>query len=345
MTLVRKKGIISKKWLSFLAVGALVLGLLAWRSLSRLFWQLVFAGLLSAMALPLCTRLEKKLSRPWASAGAVGVLVVVGLGVIGLLIPHVIAQATLFLSEAPRLMSQLKDLWQRLARSDHLAAMGLDANAPEQWIFALGQWINGSLPGLISGLGAGVDAVSRAFLSPVLAYYFLKDREMFGYRLSLWIPLQYRKRVLTAFQEMRREAGGYLRGQGLISLAVAALTALGLLLVGIPAWLALGLLMGLCEWIPYLGPLLGGIPIALFALPMGWGALLWGLGVTVAVQQIEGFFLSPRLMAGATGLHPVSVVLLLSAGGLLAGLAGMMAALPLFVCVRGALRVLYETWE
>ena len=67
--------------------------------------------------------------------------------------------------------------------------------------------------------------------------------------------------------------------------------------------------------------------------------MLRGLGVAIAVQQIEGFFLSPYLMSGAMGLHPVSVILLLSAGGLLWGLWGMMIALPLFVCLRGAARV------
>ena len=103
--------------------------------------------------------------------------------------------------------------------------------------------------------------------------------------------------------------------------------------------------MGLCELIPYIGPFIGAVPIALFSWPMGLSTLLWALGVAIAVQQIEGYFLSPHLMAGATGLHPVYVLLLLSAGGLLWGVLGMVIALPLFVCVRGAARVLYETRE
>lgn len=139
---------------------------------------------------------------------------------------------------------------------------------------------------------------------------------------------------------MRREAGGYVRGQLLVALAVAVLTALGLMIVGIPAWLVLGIVMGLCELIPYVGPLIGGVPIAVFSLPLGMTTTLWALGVTILIQQIEGFFLSPFLMAGATGLHPVYVVLLLTAGGLLMGLPGMMIVLPAFLCVRGGIRVL-----
>ena len=198
------------------------------------------------------------------------------------------------------------------------------------------------LPGLITSLTAGAETLSRGVLSPVPAYYFLRDRETFTYTLSMWIPRSRRKCVLTAIQGMSRETAGYIRGQLLISLAVGVLTAAGLFLVGLPAWLTLGILMGFCEFIPYVGPFLGAIPIALFALPRG-SAALWAMAVTVGVQQLEAFFLSPFLMAGATGLHPVYVALLLSAGGMIAGLPGMMLALPLFLCVRGGARILADS--
>ena len=317
--------------------------LLAWGSLGRLMGQLLFALLLSAMALPLCRWMERRLSRAWAAAGAVGALVLALLGAAGLLLPQLISQISFVIAEAPRLMVRLQELWDGLARLEWIKMLGLDGEGPGKWMNSASAWISENLPALLSGIGSGIDTLSRGFLSPVLAYYFLRDRETFCYRLSLWIPLKYRRRALAAAQEMRREAGGYVRGQMLVAAAVAVLTALGLLMVGIPAWLALGLLMGICEWIPYVGPLIGGVPIALFALPRGLSALLWSLGITIFVQQVEGYFLSPRLMAGATSLHPVYVLLLLSAGGLLAGLPGMVAAVPLFVCLRGAARVLYET--
>ena len=118
---------------------------------------------------------------------------------------------------------------------------------------------------------------------------------------------------------------------------------LSLLIVGVPAWLLLGAVMGLCDLIPYLGPYLGMIPILLFSLPQGVSTALWAAAAAALVQQIESVFLSPRLMGGATGLHPVYVLLLLSAGGLLAGLPGMMAAVPCFVCLRGAAGGVYKS--
>ena len=319
------------------------LALLGWLPLRRLLGQLALALLLCAMALPLSRKMEKALPRPWAAGCAVAALALGAVGAVGMLIPPVITQISFIIAEAPGILSRFQEIWESLADSEWARLLQIDRAGPEKWIGGVTGWLGESLPALLSGIGAGIDALSRAFLAPVLAYYFLRDREFFSYKLSLWIPLRQRKRILTAFQEMRREAGGYMRGQMMVAGAVAALTGLGLLLAGVPAWLVLGLLMGACEFIPYIGPLIGGVPIALFSLPLGMRSLLWSLGITILVQQAEGYFLSPRLMAGTTGLHPVYVLLLLSAGGLIGGLPGMVIAVPAFVCLRGAARVLYET--
>lgn len=324
-----------------LAAAAGIAVVLCWGPLRTLLWQLAGAGLLFALALPVEKQLERWASRPLASGGAVGVLLIVILGLVSLLVPTCIAQISWVIGQAPGLLSRLQGIWEELMAQEWVQALGLQSDAPGKWIQSIGAWAAGALPQVISGIGAGVDWISRAFLAPILAYYFLRDREAFAYRLSLWIPLRQRKQALGALREMRREAGGYLRGQLLVALAVGVLTAVGLLLVGIPAWLALGLLMGACELIPYVGPLIGGVPIVLFSLPLGMETVLWAVGITIAVQQLEGYFLSPHLMGGATGLHPVYILLLLSTGGLLFGLIGMVLALPVFVCIRGAVRVLW----
>lgn len=341
-TLPKGRGV-SRAWQAVLAIGTAVLAAALWQPLSKLVWQVVLALALTALALPFVKQFEKRMTRPLAAMAGVGVLAAALIGMIGLLVPSIVSQVSLIAAQAPKLIEWIQTHIDRLYQVEWLQALPLDADAPGRWLSRLGEWVTGALPGVLGGIGTAADAVSRAFLSPILAYYFLRDREVFTYRLSLFIPLRHRKRILTALREMRREVGCYVRGQCLVALAVALLTALGLLCLGIPAWLALGLLMGVCELIPYVGPIIGGIPIALFALPLGFSRMLWAIVMTVAVQQIEGYILSPRLMAGATGLHPVWVLLLLSAGGLLWGLAGMMLALPLFVCLRGAARVLYDT--
>ncbi len=314
-----------------------------WIFLRRLAGQMLLALALTGLALPLARRLEKKWNRSLAAGVSVAGLMAVILGAVGLLAPPLISQASFLIVQAPQLLDDLLRLLEQLSRQEWAMRLGLNESMLRQGLLTVAGWAAGSLPGLIQGIGAGMDVLSRAILSPVLAYYFVRDRETFCYHLSLWIPLKHRKRVLAALREMRREAGGYGRGQALVAGAVAAFTALGLMLAGVPGWLVLGALMGVCEFIPYIGPLIGGLPIALLAFPLGWRTFFRAMGLTVLVQQIEGYFLSPRLMAGATGLHPVAVLLLLSAGGTLGGLMGMVAAVPAFVCARGAARVLLRT--
>ena len=199
------------------------------------------------------------------------------------------------------------------------------------------------IPRLAQWLGRLANRLLRAFLAPALAFYFLRDRESFCFQLSLLIPLHLRKPALLALKDMRRDVAAYFRGQLLVGASVAALTALGLFIIGTPSALALGLLMGVCDLIPYVGPYLGAIPILLFSLPQGIYAAVWALGVVLIVQQTESLFLSPHFMSGATGLHPAYVLLLLSFGGLIGGLGGMLLSLPLFICLRGALRSLQNT--
>ena len=329
------------QWAFFLGGAAALF--LAWGALSKLIGQVALALLLCACALPLEKRMEKRCSRPLAAGAAIGLLMLTLIGFLVLLVPSVAAQISLLVGEIPSLVALIQGIWQRIAGNERIQALHLPSDVPGKMIAQLGAWAAETAPKVLSSLGGIANTVSRAFLSPILAYYFLRDRDVFTYRLSLWIPLKQRKKVLTALKEMRREAGEYIRGQMMVAAAVAVLTAGGLLAVGAPSWLVLGLLMGLCELIPYVGPLIGGVPIALFSLSKGFTTMLWALGVTITVQQIEGYFLSPKLMAGATGLHPVWVLLLLTAGGLIGGLMGMVVALPLFVCLRGAARVLYET--
>ena len=180
--------------------------------------------------------------------------------------------------------------------------------------------------------------MSPVTLAPLLAFYLLRDRRRISANLTLLAPVKYRRAVVLAAREMRRETAGFLRGQLLLSGMVGLLTGLGLLLVGTPGWLVLGILMGIMELIPYIGPIIAGIPAVLLALSGGWSRALWTLAVLVGVQQLEGGFLSPRMLSGATKLSPLTVLLSISAGGVLGGTRGMLLALPVVVSLRGAAR-------
>ncbi len=327
----------ARTWLLLPLIAATALVAIFFQPLKRLLFQFLLATAIAACAHPLSKRLENRMPRSAASLIAIVSILLLLTGLMALALPFVISQITLVIAQAPSLLSQASEF---LSQYEWL---GISNASPEEWLERGGAWVTEQLPRWLGKLSTATDALSRAFIAPVLGYYLLRDREYFMFRGSMWIPLKYRKRVLTALREVRREAGGYLRGQLAVAGCVAAMTSIGLMIVGVPSWAALGMIMGVCELIPYVGAFIGAIPILLFSLPMGLSAMLMSLLVTFAVQQIEGIYLSPRLMGGATSLHPAHVLLLLSAGGLMFGLPGMLLVIPLFVCVRGAVRILYGT--
>ena len=98
--------------------------------------------------------------------------------------------------------------------------------------------------------------------------------------------------------------------------------------IGLDFWLALGLIAGITEIIPFLGPILGGGAAVMVALTDSWQKALMVLIFAVALQQLEGAFLVPRVMRNAVGMTPLTVILAVLIGGSLAGILGAVLAIP-----------------
>jgi predicted PurR-regulated permease PerM len=328
----------NQRLLKGLGIALLFIVLILWRVLWALLIQVALGALVMAAALPACRRMEKKMPRSVAASLSLLLLSGTVVAFALLFVPLLLKQVGQLAAMLPDILSQLRVKLESVQA--FLARQGLPMDGSQKMMLDKIQEMAGTaLPTLMAKVGSWAGSLSKLFLAPVFAFYFLRDREDLGQRLSLWIPLKYRRKSVAVTREMRREISGFWRGQLMISGVVGGLTALGLLIVGVPAWLLLGLLMGLLELIPYIGPFLGAIPVFLFSLPLGWGRVTWALVVVVLVQQLEGGMISPYLMSGATRLHPVTVLLAISAGGLLGGVAGMLLAVPVVVSLRGGLRM------
>lgn len=326
----QKKGAVA-----FLLSAGLVI--LLWRVLLALFTQILAAYVLMALALPLCRVLEKKLSPTLAATASFLALSLIGIAFLLLFVPPLLSQLKQLTESLPAVLSWAESQLAQLQQT--LTARGVDLAPIRDELFThLGQHAGSVVGSMARQAASAAAAAGKLFLAPLLAFYLLRDRKRISALLTLLIPIPYRARAVRAGREMRREAAAFLRGQLLVSAAVGLLTALGLLITGEPAWLLLGLLMGVMELIPYLGPFIAGVPAVLLALQRGFYPALWTLIVLLLVQQAEGSFLSPRLLSGATRLHPLAVLLAISAGSLLAGPMGMLAALPAVVALRGAVR-------
>lgn len=306
----------------------------------RLLSQLFLGALTAMAALPLARPLEKRMKRGAASALALGGLMVILLSLLLLLVPFLVTKTRQIALGLPEFLNRMGE-WMRQGEN-WLLQKGIPIE--ESWKSGLLARGEALLEGVVKLLGGWVQnfagSLGRWLLTPVFAFYLLRDRRKISEWALMLLPAAKRSSVVRIFREIRRETFGFLRAQLLISAAIGGLTAVGLLICGIPGWLFLGFVMAVLELIPYIGPVMGTGIVLVFSWQEGIVRLLWALGVILLVQQIEGNLLSPKLTGRMTRLHPLAVLLGVLAGGSLAGIAGILLAVPAILSLRAVFRVL-----
>ncbi|MEA2844978.1 MAG: hypothetical protein QOG78_259, partial [Rhodospirillaceae bacterium] len=154
-----------------------------------------------------------------------------------------------------------------------------------------------------------------------------------------------RARVREVMNEMGQMLRSWLLGQLVRSAVVAIVLAIALHLLGLPGAPLLGLQAGVANFIPYLGPLIAALPIALVAMPLGLSTLAWVLVIYFAIQTIEGFVIAPLIQKGSVNVAPAWTLFAIVIFGALFGALGVALAAPLLAVGRIAvLRFYVEDW-
>ena len=170
-------------------------------------------------------------------------------------------------------------------------------------------------------------------ITPVVAFYLLRDFDRMTSAMNEWLPRQYAETIRSLLMQIDKVMAGFIRGQGTICLILAIFYALSLTFVGLEFGLIIGLFSGLVSFIPFIGALLGLALSMLTALtqflPVGeYISIALVVVIFVVGQMAEGQFLTPRLLGDRIGLHPIWVMFSLLAGGALFGLLGVLIAVP-----------------
>jgi predicted PurR-regulated permease PerM len=189
--------------------------------------------------------------------------------------------------------------------------------------------------GVLSGAALAVELLTGALLSLVLTFFFVKD----GHRFGDWVARHAgaRGEELRAVGRRAFETlGAYLRGVATVGLIDAVLIGIGLAVVGVPLVVPLALLVFVGAFFPIVGAFVAGLAAALVALvSKGLVAALVIVGITVAVQQLEGHVLAPLVLGRAVRLHPAVILLALTGGAVVGGIPGAALAVPA-VAVAGS---------
>lgn len=191
-----------------------------------------------------------------------------------------------------------------------------------------------ALKNTLSRLLKTVSTLLDLVLAMVIAYYIMKDGEYFkNVSLSL-IPKKWRNGILGTCREINGVLSNFIQGQLLTALIVGTLEVIGLLLVGVKYPIILGMIGGIANIIPYFGPFIGAIPAVAVALIESPMKAIWTIIVFVVIQQLDNGFISPKIIEGRLGLHPVTTILAVLIGGEFFGIMGMLVSVPIAAMIK-----------
>ena len=309
------------------AVVAAVVALLAVLWFARTALLLLFAGILLAVLLDgLCQPLMRGTGMPKSLALF---LVLLTIALIFLLIGWI---------AGPVLAQQLEELGRNLSQ----AIMNFSqqaANETGQGGMLRGfNWseLVGLLPsplGIASGATAVASTVIGAAVSILIVIFFgvylALDPDTYVRLVLRFAPVERREELRGMFTEMGRILRRWLVGQLSAMAVVGLVTYLGLLILGIPLGFVLALLLGLFEFIPYIGPILGAAPMLLVSAGQGLDMFAWVVALYIVVQLLESYVITPIIQSRAVSLPPVLVIAGQLVFGAMFGVLGLALATPL----------------
>lgn len=336
----------------FWLAGCLILAFLLWL-FHAILMPFVVALVLGYLLDPLVGRMERlRLGRAGATTIIlVGSLVVV-IVTVALFSPMLVRQVAGFIKALPDLVKRAQDL--AVAAGDQVAhgrigellsKYGLGGSIADlrsgasDYANKAVAWIAASGNSVLSQTAALLDLLSLAVITPVVTFYILLDWPRMLGALEALIPPRSRDTVHAIVHDIDRALAGFLRGQLLVCLFLAAWYGIGLTVIGLNFGLLIGLLGGILSFVPYVGSLIVLVLSLLIAVVQGWPSwhlAAFALGVVLIGQFLEGNVLSPKLVGDKVGLHPVWIIFALLGFGSVFGFTGLLVAVP----VASALGVL-----
>jgi predicted PurR-regulated permease PerM len=339
----------------FWAIACAILIYLLWL-FSAVLLPFIMAIVVGYLLDPLVNKLEKMgMGRAAAvSVILVGSLVVI-IVVLTLFAPMLVRQVSGFVKALPDLINQAQGLVASISEqfahgwgSTILAKLGIDgggvaelknsvsdlANKGVAWLVAFGN-------GVLSRGAALLDLFSLLIITPVVGFYMLLDWRKMVETIDGLVPPRDRETVRAIAHDIDLALAGFLRGQSLVCLFLAAWYGIGLTLIGLNFGLLIGIIGGLLSFVPYVGSLVVLVLALLIATVQGWPS--WhlpalALGIVLVGQFLEGNVLSPKLVGDKVGLHPVWIIFALLAFGSVWGFTGLIVAVPVASAIGVLLR-------
>jgi len=329
-----------------------VLGFLVWKFYYIIFW-IIIAAILSFVGHPLVRFFDglhiRKLRMPHAMSTvlALFVIVLLFLGLLAVFVPLIINQAeTISKIDVDRLGDNLLGPLHRIDGKLHeIGAIPSGETLQDFAISRLKSLISlGNVSSLLGGFISTAGSIFVGLFSILfISFFFLKDENMFEEGLLLIVPEKKHAATRKVIAESKNLLVRYFIGVFLEVLGVMSLIAIGLWILGIKNALLIGFFGGIMNIIPYLGPIIGSIlgislgitgTLAFGSLNEFWPVVLKLTGVFLVVNFIDNNILVPMIYSKSVKSHPLEIFLVIILGGGIAGLTGMLLAVPVYTLLR-----------
>ncbi len=317
-------------WIS----GILVFGTLL-HVLSSILLPFVVGMAIAYFLDPVADRLEEKgLSRNLATCVILLAFFIASLSLVLLVIPLLQEQIIEFARLVPRIIEavqiQVQPYLEQLRADLPPEAMDKVRAVIGTYAGKIASWVTRLLAGVWSGGVAVFNVLSLVLITPIVAFYLLRDWDLITAKVDTWLPRGSAPTLRQQILAIDATIAGFVRGQSSVCLVLAALYGISLTVIGLKSGLLVGLGAGLISFIPYLGASVGmiiGVGIALVQFSE-WTMIATVAGVFLIGQTLESYLLTPKLVGDRVGLHPVWIIFALLAGGALLGFTGVLIAIP-----------------
>lgn len=205
--------------------------------------------------------------------------------------------------------------------------------------------LSGAAGGIFNTAFAFLGGIVSVFIIAVLTFYLTVEEHAMKRVLRSLVPVKYQPYVTHLVNRIQEKIGMWLRGQLILSLIIFLLSWFGLTILGVKYALVLALFAGLTELIPYLGPFIGAVPAIFIALTQTPALALGVLVVYLIIQQLENHVIVPKVMQKAVGLNPIITIVSMMIGFKLAGVLGIVIAIPVATAMSIALSDVLEIKE
>ena len=319
-----------REQIRYWGIAAVVLLLTLW-FLGDVLLPFLVGGAIAYFLDPVADRLERLgLSRASSTAVITLVMVLIVVLLVLAVIPTLVNQTVALVNAAPEISKNLQTFL-----TDRFPELTDETSILRKTLADLAGFIQSKgatlAQGIVSSAMSVLSAVIFIIVVPVVAFYMLLDWDRMVARIDELLPRDHAPVVRRLAGEIDRVLAGFVRGQLSVCVVLGTYYSVALMLAGLDFGLVVGATAGAITFIPYVGAIIGGVLAIGLALFQFWGDWV-SIGIVAAIfaagQFIEGNILTPKLVGKSVGLHPIWLLLALSAFGSLFGFVGMLVAVP-----------------